>query len=657
MTPLAATPVQRIAVRDDFRSGLATHTDPRFLRPLTHQVDPTVGGLVDGLAAVGLPSVHDDGPDPAVPLQRAVKSAAPRVQRRVAWSGSDELTTVRWELPEMPVAAETTDVVPDHEPTIDPSGGAGGDRSESSVLGSSGFDSSLLGTPAAPDPLTALEQAGQAEHAGQAEQRDRSRRRARLGREFRSRRQLRSEPPRLPRPEGPATLQRTLASVEGPSPSVSTAVSVDPRVPARTDEIADVPVSGTGPDTGDAPLPGVISSDHDDAPAPTQSGAAASSVPAAETSPVVARTMAPSVRPVEPPTLEPTAGAHATPDLAARPEPPLESAASRRFTEVALPLAATRTIVPAAAQPMGAGVSDPVVEAVPAVPPASLSTSGGTASVQRSLHVGAAVRPPTASAALPTLPTLATVPEMTERPTSGSVAADSFLTTITLGAVSALESGRAGSTVGPADESAPTDSSSRAASAQRLVADSAVAPPSSASRLSSPGRPSTSPGAESVPAAGALTVGLPLVQRSSAAHESSVPAGEAPTSGSAKSFASMFSETSPSSVAATVSGPRAPTLAVATLQRQSFDDSSSAGTTDAAESLPATEPAPDGGAASETAEAPAPAAGTSSSAVAPPAAPAADVDEMARRLYEPLVARLRAELWLDRERAGVFGDG
>ena len=57
------------------------------------------------------------------------------------------------------------------------------------------------------------------------------------------------------------------------------------------------------------------------------------------------------------------------------------------------------------------------------------------------------------------------------------------------------------------------------------------------------------------------------------------------------------------------------------------------------------------------AEAPAPAAGTSSSAVAPPAAPAADVDEMARRLYEPLVARLRAELWLDRERAGVFGDG
>jgi hypothetical protein len=29
---------------------------------------------------------------------------------------------------------------------------------------------------------------------------------------------------------------------------------------------------------------------------------------------------------------------------------------------------------------------------------------------------------------------------------------------------------------------------------------------------------------------------------------------------------------------------------------------------------------------------------------------------MARRLYEPLSARLRAEFWLDRERAGVMSD-
>jgi hypothetical protein len=40
-----------------------------------------------------------------------------------------------------------------------------------------------------------------------------------------------------------------------------------------------------------------------------------------------------------------------------------------------------------------------------------------------------------------------------------------------------------------------------------------------------------------------------------------------------------------------------------------------------------------------------------------PAAPAGtDLDEMARRLFEPLSARLRAELWLDRERAGLMTD-
>ena len=45
--------------------------------------------------------------------------------------------------------------------------------------------------------------------------------------------------------------------------------------------------------------------------------------------------------------------------------------------------------------------------------------------------------------------------------------------------------------------------------------------------------------------------------------------------------------------------------------------------------------------------APPPAAGTKST----------ELDELARRLYEPLTARLRAELWLDRERAGVMTDG
>jgi hypothetical protein len=41
------------------------------------------------------------------------------------------------------------------------------------------------------------------------------------------------------------------------------------------------------------------------------------------------------------------------------------------------------------------------------------------------------------------------------------------------------------------------------------------------------------------------------------------------------------------------------------------------------------------------------------SAAAPAPAPT-DVDELVGRLYEPLAARLRAELWLDRERAGAL---
>jgi hypothetical protein len=59
-------------------------------------------------------------------------------------------------------------------------------------------------------------------------------------------------------------------------------------------------------------------------------------------------------------------------------------------------------------------------------------------------------------------------------------------------------------------------------------------------------------------------------------------------------------------------------------------------------------------------------ASISSSGGAPPAqasgahpsaaASTTDIEELAKRLYEPLSARLRAELWLDRERAGLVTD-
>lgn len=45
------------------------------------------------------------------------------------------------------------------------------------------------------------------------------------------------------------------------------------------------------------------------------------------------------------------------------------------------------------------------------------------------------------------------------------------------------------------------------------------------------------------------------------------------------------------------------------------------------------------------------------STTGPPAEPASpNIDELARRLYEPIVTRIKTELWLDRERAGLLSD-
>lgn len=67
---------------------------------------------------------------------------------------------------------------------------------------------------------------------------------------------------------------------------------------------------------------------------------------------------------------------------------------------------------------------------------------------------------------------------------------------------------------------------------------------------------------------------------------------------------------------------------------------------------PLPEPSPNGVPA-QYATAPAP---TTPAAPAPGAPPIGDVDELVNRLYDALAARLRTELWLDRERAGVLMD-
>jgi hypothetical protein len=63
---------------------------------------------------------------------------------------------------------------------------------------------------------------------------------------------------------------------------------------------------------------------------------------------------------------------------------------------------------------------------------------------------------------------------------------------------------------------------------------------------------------------------------------------------------------------------------------------------------------PSGPAASTTAAPPGPV--TAAAAGVGAGSGSGNTDELATRLYEPLVARIKAELWLDRERAGVLTD-
>ena len=102
-----AEPILPVAINHRFRDSLASFTDPSFLAPLGHHVDPSVGGLVDGLVSQGEPRVHG-GPELVLPRAQAAK---PRVQRLASWtSPADDLQTVPLEFRDQtggdPVLAE-----------------------------------------------------------------------------------------------------------------------------------------------------------------------------------------------------------------------------------------------------------------------------------------------------------------------------------------------------------------------------------------------------------------------------------------------------------------------------------------------------------------------------------------------------------------------
>ncbi len=107
-----ADPLQPVAINDDFRDSLASYANPSFAAPLTHQVDPEAGGLVEGLVSPGVPYAHSSDPElilPSRPQQPVVRrgpstgsgriDAAP-VQRSAISSGTADMPTVPLELPE-----------------------------------------------------------------------------------------------------------------------------------------------------------------------------------------------------------------------------------------------------------------------------------------------------------------------------------------------------------------------------------------------------------------------------------------------------------------------------------------------------------------------------------------------------------------------------
>ena len=135
---------------------------------------------------------------------------------------------------------------------------------------------------------------------------------------------------------------------------------------------------------------------------------------------------------------------------------------------------------------------------------------------------------------------------------------------------------------------------------------------------------------------------LPIVQRQAAPAEKPV-AAPTPRSGGPVSFASLFAAASEASDSG-----------YTTVQLLADDDSMPGDDAGAPTAADAAAPAVQREGEATPPSAPAPVGAAAPAGGAGPAG--ADLDEMARRLFDPLAARLRAEFWLDRERAGLMTD-
>lgn len=713
-----AEPIMPVAINDGFRDSLATFANPSFLAPLSHQVDPSAGGLAAGLVSPGRPQLQD-GPDLAVP-RRAEPRQTAQVQRRTTWSeGFADLPTVPLEFPHQtdsaasPVRADTAPdrPVPAH---VGPGPGAGVPGAGAGVPGAGAGAPSAGAGIRVPAPESAA-----------------------VGNPVVQRLPLAAEPV-APGPEQPSSeavrpvVQRLgLAAApvaRGPEPASSEAAD---RPGETSPEPAELTKAVIGDPTGPAGETDPLASRLDEAPVtPGAVGPAITpdpvSPPATPDLPVAApRSLSP--RPTVPALAVQRAAAGLRPDtptLGARTlttslstsadpiSPRIEVPSGppvQRLSYISGDLhadrphasAVQRAVAGEGSVPRGSGFELPVpllrelpsLEQPPSPEVGSWSPEGGSWSPEGgSLPTGVIVAPvqrrevepsepppaprattvprtgeesgsdvtvsrhqaPEESATEVMAPGFTEVPLVVAKPSARLDAPESMSPEAAVDASAAFlpdDPSRRGQPTGPIDGPlgaavpvepwAPPAAPSLPPDSQRLGGTTRVASPIAhvQRRVAAPSSPDNPPEpiVRSPRAPSSLTPTAaqpPLVVARQVAAPRSPERGPRP--GEGMSFASMFS-------AAGLGGADVdadPGTAPIGVQRQTED---SGATTTAAGSSVSTD------VASEPAPAPA--------AAPPPAAGSAvNMDEMARRLYEPLAARLREELWLDRERAGLIGD-
>ncbi|MFT4216073.1 MAG: hypothetical protein QM619_02670 [Micropruina sp.] len=585
-----AEPIAPVAINDRFRDSLASFTDPSLMTPMSHRVDPTVGGLVDGLVTTGQRGGGYRSPELVVP--RPAAPAAPAIQRRVA-----DWAVVPMEYPDVTVAPEA-----------------------------------VAESPSPTDPASDVE-----------------------------------SPPDVGQPVDVAqpadAVQPVVRASEGSMPT-----AVDP--PAAMDlpvagpvGVRSVPVQRS---EVDHPVRGV------EPVAIQRSAAAAPSAPARTAEPTIAR------RPVEAPAVvQRTLPVVPTPATTPAPTiPAVQRSAEVGFTEVPLVLAepsepSIGEAVPEAepvAMPIAAsgptevlkGISTSSISDVP-VGRSGISTSSineapvAPSEVSRGVQVELPVSRSVVSSGIstssisdvPVAPHGVSAGAQVELPVSRS-AVSSGISTGSISDVPVMPVGISTGSIG--DVPVGLSGISTSSISERTTAQ--VAPPivavqrRSASTISTP--------AASTPAVSALPVpafsepAVPdAVQRVSAAPATVSPQppltlvrpasvrtpGEGQRLGEGMSFVSMFADFADQSPME------------ASVQRETTEDAPAA-----AEPAPAESAPPDAAASAAAPAAAAAAVGAASGAAG------GNVDELARRLYEPLAARLREELWLDRERAGWLTD-